>query len=179
MNNYDDTTINRCQPGYNASCSLCCGSHNYQMSREHIEDMFLDRERESSGLPMKHQEDVCHEKLFKEEIQCPNVGLQSPQEGIVGCLIYTDSTKGEEIESFFNGTCKTFLCPAWYDLTDKQVLFAAQLMHDWYYYSLFLNDIESVHDLCASYSHPEDVPSDELKSLKLELEERFLEEDGK
>ncbi len=141
--------------------------------------MLLDRGRVCLERPARHPEEACAEKLFREEIQCPNVGMQSPNLGLVGCLIYNDHDQGDEIESFFNGTCKAFLCPAWYELTDEQVLFAARLMHDWYYYSLFINDIEAVHEICASYSLPEDVPPDELESLKLELEERFMEEDGK
>lgn len=179
MSNYRENIINRCQPGFDASCSLCCGSHNYVMPPERIEDMLMDRARECSGRPIKHPEEACAEKLFRDEIQCPNVGMQSPYPGQVCCLLYTEHDRGEEIESFFNGTCKTFLCPAWYDLTDRQVLFAARLMHDWYYYSLFINAIESVHEICAMYSRPEDVPPDKLRSLKDELAERLLEEDGK
>ncbi len=141
--------------------------------------MLLSREREYSERPIKHPEDSCSEKLFREEMQCPNLGMQSSDHGLVGCLIYNDHAMGGEIESFFSGTCKAFHCPAWYDLTDKQVLFAAELMGDWYNYSLFINDIESVHEICAQYSRPEDVPADELSILKEELAERLLEEDGK
>ena len=52
-------------------------------------------------------------------------------------------------------------------------------MKDWYYYSLFINDIEAVQELHATYSNPEDVPDDELDILKEEIKERFIEEDGK
>jgi hypothetical protein len=52
-------------------------------------------------------------------------------------------------------------------------------MHDWYYYSLLINDIEAVHEICAAYGTPDDIPPDELRSLKIELVERLLEEDGK
>ncbi len=141
--------------------------------------MFLARAHEYTAQPIKHQEEACAEKLFREEIQCPHVGIHSADPGLVGCMIYADHDRGDEIESFFIGTCKTFLCPAWYDLTDRQVVFAARLMHDWYYYSLFINDIEAVHEICALYGHPEDIPPDRLRSLKDELAERLLEEDGK
>lgn len=93
-------------------------------------------------------------------------------------MIYTDCDRGDKLESFFLGTCKNFYCGAWDNLTDMQVLFAAKLMGDWYYYSLFIHDIEAVQNLCALYSRPEDVPHEELLSLKQDLEEMMLENGG-
>lgn len=179
MSDYRETLVNRCQPGYNASCSLCCGSHNFVIAPERIEDMLIDRTCAGSNRPLRHQEEACAEKLFREEMQCPHIGMLSSRPCLVGCLIYTDHDRGDRVESFFNGTCKTFLCPAWYDLTDRQVVFAARLMHDWYYYSLFINHSEAVHEICAAYDLPEDVPPDVLCSLKEELVERMMDEDGK
>ena len=179
MENYLETTINRCQPGYNASCSLCCGSHNYTMPSEQIENLFLKRSLEYTESRIKQPEESCIEKLFPEVIQCANVGMQLSDPRLTGCLKYYDLSPEKKIETFFNGTCKTFLCPAWYNLSDRQVLFAARLMADWYYYSLFINDIESVHEICAEYINPEDVDDERLISLKEELFERFLAEDGK
>jgi hypothetical protein len=178
-NDYQENRINRCQPGHGASCALCCGSHNFALPPEDIEELFLVRGCGSPERPIRHPEEARAEKLFRDEMQCPNMGMQSSDPGLVCCLVYMDHDRGEEIESFFTGTCKNFHCPAWYNLTDRQVLFAARLMGDWYYYSLFINHIEAVHDICAAYGEPEDVPYDELCSLKMELEERFLEEDGK
>ena len=179
MNDNGVNRINRCQPGYGASCSLCCGSHNYAMPPERIQDMFMDRDRACSKRPLQHMEVACAEKLFSDELQCPNVGMQETEPGVLCCLVYGEHDRGEEFESFFNGTCKTFHCPAWYCLTDRQVLFAARLMGDWYYYALLINDIESVQDLCARYNRPEDVSAEELASLKSDLVEFFMEEDGK
>jgi hypothetical protein len=146
------------------------------MSPEKIEGLFLDRDRKPSHLTLKHPEESCFDKLFIDGMQCAHVGILSSNPGEVCCLVYDEEDRGNGIESFFNGTCRNFYCQAWHDLTGRQVLFAARLMGDWYYYSLLIHNIEAVHDLCAMYSRPEDVPPDELISLKNELLERMREE---
>ena len=169
--------INICHPGYGASCSLCCGSHNYRMDIEQIEELLLKRTAAGSPPPYKHPYTVNHEKLYRDAMQCPHVGLSEDNE--VFCLIYAEPDKKGEVLSFFNGTCSNFFCPAWDVLTDKQVIFAARLMKDWFYYSLLINDIEAVQDLCASYSSPDDVPEDVLDELKEDILDRFVAEDWK
>jgi len=110
-------------------------------------------------------------------MQCPHIGISGSDPGIVCCLTYHDNHKGSGFESFFTGTCKTFLCTAWNELTDRQVLFAAELMKDWYYYSLLINSLEILMDLCAEYESPQDVPEEILEELKIELKEKLLEDD--
>jgi hypothetical protein len=179
MIEYYTTRVNRCRPGHGASCAFCCGSHNYTVTPGEIEYLFGERGREGLKRARLHQDVSCSEKLFPDAIQCSHVGMDPSEPGIVCCLLYGEDDRGEDVESFFNGTCKNFYCPAWDDLTDRQVLFAARLMGDWYFYSLLINDIEAVHDLCASYDRPEDVPPDELGDLKQRLTERLMDEDGK
>jgi len=179
MNDYYANRINRCRPGHGASCALCCGSHNYAVAPQEIGELFSGRCRGGAAGPALHQDVACAEKLFHDAIQCSHVGMDPSEPGMVCCLLYGEDDRGGDVESFFNGTCKNFYCPAWDDLTDRQVLFAARLMGDWYYYSLLINDNAEVHDLCASYDRPEDVPAEELVSLKERLAERLMEEDGK
>jgi len=125
------------------------------------------------------QEESQYEKLFSDGMQCVHVGFQESDPGCLGCLVYNEVDRGEEFESFLKGTGKNFYCPAWENLTDEQIVFAARLMGDWYYYSLFINHIEAVHEICAIYTDPEDIPDEELAILKEELVEKFIEEDGK
>lgn len=180
MNNYRDSKINRCRPGYGASCSLCCGSHNYVIPQDEIEELFLARGQGLPARPSPHPEESHAEKLIMDAMQCSHVCMLSADNGLLSCLIYdAHDNEEEDIKKYFTGTCCNFYCPAWHNLTDRQVLFAARLMQDWYYYSLFINDIEAIHEICATYSEPEDVPFEELRRLKIELEQRFLEEDGK
>lgn len=110
-------------------------------------------------------------------MQCPHIGICGSDPGIVCCLTYHDNHQGSGFESFFSGTCKTFLCTAWNELTDRQVLFAAELMKDWYYYSLLINSLEILMDLCAEYESPHDVQEEILEELKIELKEKLFEDD--
>jgi len=139
--------------------------------------MFIRRDNESALRISRHPEDSSEEKLVKEGMQCGNVGISDSDPGLVGCLTYHDDHRGSGFESFFTGTCKHFLCVAWNELTDRQVLFAAKLMKDWYYYSLLINSLEILMDLCAEYERPEDVPAETLAELKIELVEKLMEDD--
>lgn len=140
--------------------------------------MFIKRGDElHAGRALKHPEASSEPKLVKEGMQCGNVGISGSDPGIVGCLTYMDDHKGCGFESFFTGTCKHFLCVAWNELTDRQVIFAAKLMKDWYYYSLLINSLEILMDLCAEYERPEDVPDEVLEDLKIELVQNLMEDD--
>jgi hypothetical protein len=171
MNNH----INRCRPGFGSSCSFCCGSHNYTVSPVDIEEIFISRGENAAPHNFAHPENSCERKMKSDGMQCPNAGISPSEPGIVCCLTYNDDHAGSGFESFFKGTCKNFRCAAWDDLTDRQVLFAAELMKDWYYYSLLINSTELVLELCAEYGSPDDVPGKTLSDLKEELEERLRE----
>jgi hypothetical protein len=171
--------INRCRPGLGASCALCCGSYNYRLSREELEDLLIERGEKGPEIPLRHPESFSMGRLFSEAMQCPHVGIISGEFNEIGCLIYRDTERAESVESFFRGTCSNFYCAAWDTLSDGEVLFAAGLMRDWYYYGLLINDIETLQELCADYSDPEDVPGDKLEELKIILLERLIEEDGR
>jgi len=149
------------------------------MPPEKIEELFQTREEGRAASSLRHPEECCSEKLFHDTMQCSHVGMTSSGAEEIGCLLYDAADRGPGIESFIQGTCKNFYCQAWDYLTDREVLFAAQLMRDWYYFSLFINDIEAVQTVFAQYIHPEDVPSDELASLKSDLIARLIDEDGK
>jgi hypothetical protein len=112
-------------------------------------------------------------------MQCPFVAADGSDPGVIGCLIYYDSGMSNNISSFVTKTCRVFLCPAWECLTDEEIIFAARLTRDWYYYGLLLNDIEALKELSSTYGRPEEIPADVLEELKISLEERFIEEDGK
>jgi hypothetical protein len=169
--------INRCQPGFGSSCSLCCGSHNYTISPDFIEEIFVSRDTEAERQKEKHPENSYSEKIVKHGLQCSNVGISKNDPGIVCCLTYLDDHKEIEFDTFFRGTCKKFVCNAWINLTDRQVLFTAELMKDWYYYSLMLYSTDLVMDFCAEYEHPSDVPEEILAELKNELVETLREND--
>jgi hypothetical protein len=135
--------------------------------------MFINRDGETRNL--KHPEESCEEKIVKDGMQCGNVGISRTEPGLVCCLTYHDEHKGSGFESFFKGTCKGFRCTAWNELTDRHILFSAELMKDWYYYSLLINSLELTMELCAEYESPRDVPDEILAELKIELETKSRE----
>jgi len=173
MYNFDEA--NPCRPGFGASCSFCCGSHNYKKTREELEEMFMKRGMNNPEDDKTHQEVSLHEKLVEEGLQCCHVGFAESEYGTVGCLVYTEDHSGSDMEEFFTGTCKTYLCEAWKELSDREILFAAELMHDWYYYSILINSPDVIQELCADYGSPDEVPEDVLDNLKFELSERIQE----
>ncbi|PKL35773.1 MAG: hypothetical protein CVV44_19800 [Spirochaetae bacterium HGW-Spirochaetae-1] len=179
MSEYSNKRINPCRPGHGASCALCCGSHNYNMPQEQLEEMFYARGQKEPSRPLKHPEEAEREKLFRDAMQCSHMGILPDEPGIMGCLIYGEQDPGHHMESFITGTCRNFYCPAWENLTDRQVLFAARLMGDWYWYSLLINHVEALLRIFSQYENPEDIPDEELESLKEELLERLYDEDGK
>lgn len=170
--------VNPCRPGHGASCAFCCGSHNYTLRHDQIEKIFENRDSNpASKLHTRHPEESDYEKLVKDGMQCPHTGISADEPGIVCCLAYNDNDKAPAFRSFFRGTCKNFYCAAWKELTAEQILFAAGLMQDWYYYSLLINCIDILVELCADYDSPSDVDEERLDELKLELAEKLHEED--
>jgi len=159
--------INICRPGYNSSCALCCGSHNYNLSPEEINKLFKNRHLNSKKNNCKSSRP---EKSLADGIQCEYVGYIDSSKTEIGCLIYNDElSKTGSMAKFFSKTCKTFFCPASNILTDDEILFAAELMQDWYYYSLLINEISILKGLCREYKSPGHVPENRLDAVKGEL----------
>lgn len=163
--------INPCRPGYGASCAICCGSHNYALSRDRIENLFMERGAAGTAGRILHPKQVLFERVVPDAMQCPHVGMQPDEPGIVSCLIYVLPWKGKSVESFFQGTCRTFFCRGYEELTDEEIIFAAKLMRDWYYYPLLINRVDVLRELCAEYACPEDVPAEVLASIISDLDE--------
>lgn len=181
--------INICRPGFNASCALCCGSHNYRADAEEISRMFALR-REMvwafcDGNPSIVNDpealDRLRSVLVKESlprhlddaIQCPFVGCVDDRRQQVGCLIYGEGGSDPRV-IHMSTICGTFSCLARETLTDEEILFAARLTGDWYYYSLLINDIALLREMRSGFITPEDVPEDALEEMKQNLKEKLL-----
>jgi hypothetical protein len=99
--------INICQPGFNASCGLCCGSHNYSARPEEIKALFEKRALvwSEKGMSIRHsiekgdgsiRERDCDlptlPRLIADATQCPFLALlDRPGGPVIGCLIYPES----------------------------------------------------------------------------------------
>ena len=131
-------------PGFNASCSLCCGSHN-------IDGKIMD------GM------------------KCQYIGKIN-KNNTIGCTAYDNiDLLDSKMKDFFFETCKTFYCRAWDVLSDREVIFAAELMKDWYYYSLLINDCLYLKEISKKFKNPANIKEDELEIIKKNLEAKLAE----
>lgn len=148
-------SVNPCNPGFRSSCALCCGSHNFS----HISDPVAGPDNPAPGnglLP-----------LFEDAMHCPHIICIDPESKRIGCSIYSDRRLClPSIEQFFDKTCATFFCRAWEVLSDDEVLFAARLMGDWYFYSLLIQDIPALQAMFRSYGDPDVMPAEKVLEIK-------------
>ncbi len=113
-----------------------------QRMRNHKAKALLPLSEDSKEAP--NQE---YEKHIADGIQCPYIGTVTDK-GQIGCLIYHNQEReSEERQQFFTKTCSTFYCTAWHMFPDEEILFAAELFQDWYYYSILINDTVYLKDL--------------------------------
>ncbi len=156
-------TVNICQPGYGASCALCCGSHNFITSPGNAAAVYR-RRASAGGGPIL-------EPLQADAIQCAHVGFIEKTCETIGCLIYRNPPEENTNNRFFTYTCKNFSCAAREMLTDEQIVFAARLMGDWYYYSLLITDIPLLQSYSRDFGDAGRVSPQELARLKERLRE--------
>lgn len=136
--------INPCMPGFNASCSLCCGSHNT-------------------------------DEIITDSMKCPYIS-QIDENNTIGCLAYDNiDMLDNKMKEFFLKTCKIFYCRAWDVLSDREVIFAAELLKDWYYYSLLINDCQYLKEISKKFKYPGNISEDELNTIKNNLEKKLCE----
>lgn len=154
-----------CQPGFNASCALCCGSHNYKASFSDIDALFKERYRYFSNMISNSKDlsttlkECCKElshitlpPLYPDATQCPFVAYTDSTYTTIGCLLYPYCTTFDYRSLFMGAICKTFNCSAnTPDLHDK-VITAAKACKDWYNYSIVIHDTKLLDDVCELYT---------------------------
>jgi len=188
--------VNICRPGFGASCALCCGSHNYRACREEIGGLFSGRRdllsdynkeylvREMTAgrsnltgsyyfKPAREAFTLTLPPLFGYCPHCPFVGYRDGG-SIVGCLLYPEEQPpGLPQECFQSYRGKIFSCRAREVLSDDEVLYAARLTGDWFYYSVLIHDEAKLRRLAQRWPVPDDVPEDERERMREELEKRI------
>jgi hypothetical protein len=186
---------NICRPGFGASCVLCCGSHNYRAPRGEIGMLFARRRdllaqynkeyliramsASRSGLTGSYyyrQEEtlvLTLPALFEDCPRCPFVGYTGDGRH-AGCLLYPEDHPPElRQECFQSYRGKLFTCRARENLSDEEILYAARLTGDWYYYSVLIHDEAMLKRLARSWPDPENVPEGERKRMRQSLEEKI------
>jgi hypothetical protein len=189
-------SVNICRPGFGASCALCCGSHNYRASRDEIGRLFS---RRSEVLAEYNKRYLIHSMsasrsnltgsyyyggqegplalilppLFEDCPHCPFVGTVGDGR-LAGCLLYPEDHPPElRQECFLSYRGKLFTCRARDVLTDEEILYAARLTGDWYYYSMLIHDEALLRRLARSWPDPADVPEGERAGMRQSLEQRI------
>jgi hypothetical protein len=194
-----ENILNICQPGYGASCALCCGSHNYRASHEEIEVLFDYRTRflkdycrkylfgkissarsNMTGSYYNQRNELQRNvpitltlpSMFDDCPQCPYIGYTG-EERNVGCLIGLENNRPELYhECIMSYRGKIFSCQAWEILNDDEIRYAARLTGDWYYYSILIHEADLLRGLMCGHPVPEDVSSERKMIIVRELEER-------
>lgn len=117
-------------------------------------------------------------RLITDATQCPFLASLVRSDGpVIGCLIYPESGCHDlRLQNSSDFTCRYFSCYAREILTDDEIIFAARLMADWYYYSLFINDIPVLKDARAKFKTPEAVPPDKRREIMKRLEMSLVEQ---
>ncbi len=172
--------INICQPGFSASCSLCCGSHNFSPEFKNIDNVYKKRGQLYRSLGC---DTIGYEKAIEnnndlnliprrvdEGTECPFLGYIYEDRQVVGCLAYSNPyfIRKERCD-FFNNTCKKFSCLARDTLNEYEIKFAAELMRDWFYYSLLINEINILRTLTSHFKKAGSVPAREKERIRAEL----------
>ncbi len=117
-------------------------------------------------------------RLIGDATQCPFLAsLDGSGGSVIGCLIYPQSgCQDLRLRNSFDNTCMFFSCYARETLTDDEIIFAAKLMSDWYYYSLLINDIPVLKDVRSKYKTPESVSPEKRREIMETLERALIEQ---
>lgn len=158
-------SINICRPGYGASCALCCGSHNYDAPPGEITALF--RARLEFFLDGSKKQPLLPPKALPDALQCPHVAFTDEACSLIGCLYYHEKAMQED--TFFKKTCKTFLCPAAEELSPEEIIYAARLCGDWFYYSLLIHEIKFLRSLMNRYPDPDKMPQKTRQDMQARL----------
>lgn len=164
-----DLSINICRPGFNATCSLCCGSHNYNITPGECRALFRMRStRIKNGFFVKETGNIP--VIVSGAMQCSYVGYTDKDKNEIGCLIHDNESKMTSSEKdFFRSVCSTFYCRGRDVLSGKEILFAAELTGDWFYYPILITEINYLRKLVNIYEKPAKIPAGEIEKIKNDL----------
>ncbi|MCX8124418.1 MAG: hypothetical protein N3F66_09660 [Spirochaetes bacterium] len=166
-----------CQPGFNASCALCCGSHNYKASFSEIDALFKERlnffRNKVAGCNdltailnecCKELSHITLPPLYPDATQCPFVAYTDTTYTTIGCLLYPYCTTFDYRSLFMGAICKTFNCSANTPDLQHKVITAAKACKDWYYYSIVIHDTKLCDEVITLHTQGKTIQSNIIKS---------------
>ena len=183
-----------CNPGFGASCALCCGSHNYKAPFKTIKTLCHDRtklfeiySREyMCGHIRASRSNLTGSYYFYKEtdflptlpdpiviggVQCPFVGYKGTWR--IGCLLYGDIDDSYRRDCYYQYGGKHFTCNAFHELSKDDIIYAARLLGDWYYYPILIHTPESLEFIKKNNPDPKAIPEDKLRKIKDSLLKDF------
>ena len=183
-------TVNACMPGFGASCALCCGSHNCDAAPDEMAGVYR-RRREIISLysrdylvkrVMASRSDMTGSYYFTGrkdvdlpglpslfgEKRCPFIGFYETGD-LIGCLLNRGAESSLRYECFNNYSSKNFICAAKENLGGDEIVFAAKLCRDWFYYPLLIHRPGILARLMRDWGQPEAVPEEVLEKTKVYL----------
>ncbi|MBN2161130.1 MAG: hypothetical protein JW807_17215 [Spirochaetes bacterium] len=187
--------VNICRPGYGASCALCCGSHNYRGSGAEVGELFARRAEVLAGFSRSYITGriaasrsamtgsyyysaegepfaLSMPAIFEDCPRCHFVGYVDDDRH-VGCILYPHDRPADlRHDCFQSYPGKVFTCSASEELADREILYAARLARDWFYYSLLIHAPERLRAVMKEHPDPGMIPDDELDALRRELDGR-------
>ena len=157
------TITSACQPGFNASCALCCGSHNYNAAYHEIDNLFKERfycfntfistNNIHSMLPACYNalEQITLPLRDDDATHCAFVAYTDTSFTTIGCLLYPYCYRFDYRSLYMGNICKTFNCKVNTRAYHDTVIIAATIFHDWYYYSIAIHNtvlLNNIRRMC-------------------------------
>jgi hypothetical protein len=185
--------INICRPGYGASCGLCCGSHNFDCTREDLIHLMKRRasrlssfapeylrgtvRRSRSGLtgsiyfPLRNFLSDEPPPLAARSPQCPFL-VTDASTNYIECMLNPEAhLDGKTVDCALSYRGKVFLCPAREKLSVREFRYAAQFAEDWFFYSLVIQHDRMLGRMMRRWNDPGAINTLERKKIESELED--------
>jgi hypothetical protein len=155
--------LNLCRPDNQKSCAACCGLYNVPDATRPA----LWKDLETRTLLFRQTERTV-DALQKFEAFISESGTVSPLDGdihvceftgfvdeafrIVGCMLHPSSpgNRGVDLRGlchYGSMACKSFYCPAWYELDPRHRNILSETIDDWHLYGLVITDVDFVGSL--------------------------------
>ncbi len=180
-----------CRPGHGASCALCCGSHNFNCTREDLLGLMEHRASRLSlfspeyllGKVRQSRSNLTGSIYFspvnffldepppldESSPRCPFLAID--ETGTTGCALNREAHRhGGTVDCVLSYRGKRFMCPAGERLSTREIRFAAQFAGDWYFYSILIHNNALLSRMLREWGDPGAISAVDREPIEEELE---------